>query len=297
MGKAKKKTRTGADAGRGHTFESVWAAIDRLAEAQERVARAVAEAQEKAEAERLKTEGFTREDRRKAEETTREERRRAEADQREADERRRKDDRSMDKLMKRLEAQRRYFERDAVDPNTRLWEVVQNLALGDFKRLLKSRGIDVESAGSWVEVFNKESGRGRRLLDEYSLVAIEGGLAVVAEVKAVLRDEDVRNFLKKLGRFRGHFPRRHIKISGDFGDTLEKLARFREHRNKRVLGAVAFMEVADEGSPVAEGSPPESGEADYLAEDNGLFVIHCVDRGEDITEDLENSDDFEPREF
>ena len=242
------------------TFESVWAAIDRLVEAQKKVA----EAQEKAAEARRKSEEKTAE-------VMREERRKTEAAQRRTEAAFESLAESQKETKERMRELTKDLHKTDGNFNNKWGRFMENLVEGDFLAVLKERGFGVRSVTPRMKSIDEH----RQTKAEYDLVARDGDAVVVAEVKTTLGDRDVAKFLEKLARFKKHFS---------------------EFQGWRVLGAVAFLAVADKGSPVAKGDPPESGEADKRAQRAGLFAIRSPGGAPGLAV-VENPPDFTPREF
>ena len=120
---------------------------------------------------------------------------------------------------------------------------VQNLVKGDFDKLLRSRGINVQQTSKSVKI-KREDGSVKW---EFDLIAINGREVVLAEVKTTLGSNDVDKFLTKLA---------------DYKNCVES------HRDKRIHGAVAYLD--------------EEGAAKY-AQKNGLFTIEAASATEIAT--------------
>ena len=254
-----------AGRGPGPTFESVWAAIDKLVEAQKKVAETQGKAAEEAAEERRKTE---------------EERRKTEEERRKTEEARRETEASIKSLGEHVRELTEDLKEANGNFNNKWGRFMENLVEGDFLAVLKERGFGVKNVTPRMKSIDED----RKTVAEYDLVARDGGVVVVAEVKTTLWREDVEEFLEKLARFKMHFP---------------------EFQGRRVLGAVAFMAVADEKDKkkkkkrrAADGqrAAGKKKPADELARDAGLFAIRSPGGAPGLAV-VENPPDFEPKEF
>ncbi len=224
----------------------------------ERREREAEERKRKAEERKRKAEERKRkaeEPKRKAEERKRE----AEEYKREERERRERADREIariraiqkDTAREMKETDRRL--KKAEDLFTSQWgKLMESLVEGDLAPLLQERGIAVE--GTTERTVKKRNGEHI----EIDILAMNGADVVVVEVKTTLRPNDVGHFLEKLSRFADWFP---------------------EYRDRRVLGAVAYLRT--DTSVVVH------------AERQGLFVIRATGSSASIV----NAPDFEPRVF
>ena len=141
----------------------------------------------------------------------------------------------------------------AEDLFTSQWgKLMESLVEGDLAPLLQERGIAVE--GTTERSVKKRNGEHI----EIDILATNGADVVAVEVKTTLRPNDVRRFLEKLSRFIEWFP---------------------EYRDRRILGAVAYLRT--DSSVVVH------------AERQGLFVIRATGNSATIV----NAPDFEPRAF
>ena len=236
---------------------------ERRAQEYERVERERRERE--AEERKRKAEEYEREAeerKRKAEERKREaEERKREAEEykREEQERRERADREIARIRAiQKETAREMKETDrrlkkAEDLFTSQWgKLMESLVEGDLAPLLQERGIAVE--GTTERTVKKRNGEHI----EIDILAMNGADVVVVEVKTTLRPNDVGHFLEKLSRFADWFP---------------------EYRDRRVLGAVAYLRT--DTSVVVH------------AERQGLFVIRATGSSASIV----NAPDFEPRAF
>ncbi len=130
--------------------------------------------------------------------------------------------------------------------------LVESLVEGDLPRVLQERGVMVTQTIERVKSINDRA-------YEFDIIALNGDVCVVVEVKTTLRPDDVKRFLHKLDHFREWLPR--------FAST------------DRVLGAVAYLRV--------------EAESDRMAEKNGLFTIRATGKSAKIV----NNKDFEPKAF
>lgn len=141
----------------------------------------------------------------------------------------------------------------AEDLFTTQWgKLMQSLVRGALVRLLDGRGIGVRSLAH--QTLARRGGESY----EVDILAVNGEEIVVVEVKTTLRPEDVRRFRSKLGRFKEWWS---------------------EYRDRKVYGAMAFLQAAD-------------GVALH-AERQGFFVIRATGDSASIV----NAEDFEPRVF
>ncbi len=158
--------------------------------------------------------------------------------------------------MKETDRQMRETDRrlkKAEDLFTTQWgKLMQSLVRGDLVRLLDGRGIGVRSLAQ--QTLARRGGESY----EVDILAVNGEEIVVVEVKTTLRPEDVRRFRSKLGRFKEWWS---------------------EYRDRKVYGAMAFLQAAD-------------GVALH-AERQGFFVIRATGDSASIV----NAEDFEPRVF
>ncbi len=130
--------------------------------------------------------------------------------------------------------------------------LVESLVEGDLPRVLQERGIMVKRT---VERAKSDNDKGY----EFDIIAVNGDVCVVVEVKTTLRPDDITEFLKKLKHFREWLP---------------------EYAGKhRVLGAVAYIRV--------------DSNSDKMAEKSGLFTIRATGKSARIV----NPEGFEPKEF
>jgi len=133
----------------------------------------------------------------------------------------------------------------------RLGEFVEGLIKPSIVRLFQERGIMVHKVLRDIEASNPDLG----LATQIDLLAINLDTCVLIEVKSRLSPEDVNDHLERMNKFKPLFP---------------------EYQDKRVLGAVAGMVIADEVTKHAYRK--------------GFFVIG--QRGEDAV--ILNDDQFKP---
>lgn len=143
--------------------------------------------------------------------------------------------------------------KQAFDLFTGQWgRLVESLVEGDLPRVMQERGILIKRT---VERAKSEDDNGY----EFDIIAVNGDVCVVVEVKTTLRPDDITHFLNKLKHFREWMP---------------------EYANKdRVLGAVAYLRV--------------NSKSDKMAEKNGLFTIRATGKSAKIV----NTEDFQPQQF
>jgi len=156
------------------------------------------------------------------------------------------------------ETEKRFRETDkkikkAFDLFTSQWgRLVESLVKGDLPRVMQERGIMVTQTSERVKSLDDKA-------YEFDIIAVNGNVCVVVEVKTTLRPDDVNDFLHKLNHFREWMPR--------YADT------------ERVLGAVAYIRV--------------DSNSDKMAEKNGLFTIRATGKSAKIV----NPEGFEPKAF
>ena len=136
--------------------------------------------------------------------------------------------------------------------NSQWGKLVEALARGDLIRVLNERGIEVEGIAKEHE--RKFNGKDY----EFDIIAVNGDTVVVVEVKTTLKVRDIDHFISKLKMFK---------------------QVFREYRDRKICGAVAFIK-ADEGSQ-------------KNSERKGLYIIQTVGGHARIT----NKEGFAPRIF
>jgi len=108
---------------------------------------------------------------------------------------------------------------------TQWGKLVESLVEGDLIRLLKIRGIKVES------VLQRRRGSKEGENYEFDLIAVNGEEIVIVEVKTTLRPQDVRDFQLKL---------RKAKVF------------MSEYRERIIYGAVAFITSQGESDRMSE---------------------------------------------
>ena len=140
----------------------------------------------------------------------------------------------------------------AIDLFTCQWgRLVESLVEGDLPRVLRERGIEIKRT---VERAKSED-HGR----EFDIIAVDGDVCVVVEVKTTLRSDDVAHFINTIKHFREWMPEYAYK--------------------KRVLGAVAYLHTTSS--------------SEVMAQKKGLFTIRATGKSARIV----NPPDFEPKEF
>ena len=131
-------------------------------------------------------------------------------------------------------------------------KLIESLVEGDLPHVMQERGIMIKRT---VERAKSDDDNGY----EFDIIAVNGDVCVVVEVKTTLRPDDVTHFLNKLKHFREWMP---------------------EYANKdRILGAVAYIRI--------------NSNSDKMAEKNGLFNIRATGKSAKIV----NTEDFEPKQF
>lgn len=154
----------------------------------------------------------------------------AEADRRAAEADRRAEE--ADRRLQRLENVAANTSREVAGLTTRWGQFVENLVAPAVIRLFQERGIEVQEISRRMQ--SKRPGAEM----EIDIFAVDGDVAVAIEVKSRLAQQDVDDFLARLGRFRQAFP---------------------HYTDYRIYGAVAGIEI-DAG-------------VDRYAYQQGLFVI------------------------
>ena len=189
---------------------------------------------------------------------------------REVSENQRETDRQLEEMITEAREQRKDTDRRMKDTDRRMkdtdrrmkktderifgqWGILmESLVEGDLVPLLQAEGIDVRSTHTRV------NGHLNGEHYEYDILAVNDGKVVVVEVKTTLRPEDVRWFVKKLGRFTGYR---------------------KEYRGWKVYGAMAYLKAH---KTVVKH-----------VERQGLFVIRAVGSSASIV----NRAGFQPRVF
>ena len=131
-------------------------------------------------------------------------------------------------------------------------KLMEGLVEGELVNLLREKGIQVNHTATNVK---EDTGERRWQLD---ILAVNGDEVVAVEVKTTLRVEHVDKFIEFLKDFK----------------TLLK-----EHRDKKVYGAVAYLR-ADQS-------------ANIYAEKQGLYIIRATGNSTKIV----NDGDFKARKF
>ena len=146
--------------------------------------------------------------------------------------------------------------------NNKWGKFLESLVKGDLVKLLSERNIKVDMVRSRL-VASDSTGKE---VGEFDVVAMNGKEIVAVEVKTTLTKEKVEKFINKLKMFKKYFS---------------------EHRDKVVMGGVAFL---------CEPQYEEAESAAEYAEENGLFVI-LSPGGESNVTTMSNSKDFKPKPF
>ncbi len=149
------------------------------------------------------------------------------------------------------EADRRFRQADGKF-DSRWGQFMESLVEGDLVPLLQARGIEVDTTSGRY----KKKRNGEHM--EVDIVALNGGEAVVVEVKTKLRSEAVTRFAEKLRVFQDWFP---------------------YYRDRTIYGAMAYLE-SDE-------------DVARYAERQGLFLIRATGSSASIV----NAPDFRPRDY
>lgn len=164
--------------------------------------------------------------------------------------------RETDRYMQETARQMRETDRrlkKAEDLFTTQWgKLMESLVRGDLVKLLAARDIGVRNLAQ--RTLERRGGESY----EVDIMAVNGEEIVVVEVKTTLRPEDVGRFRSKLGRFKEWWP---------------------EYHDRRVYGAMAYLQASDDVARQAEGQ--------------GFFVIRATGDSASIV----NAEDFEPRVF
>ena len=164
----------------------------------------------------------------------------------------RETDRYMQETARRMRETDRRLKK-AEDLFTTQWgKLMESLVRGDLVQLLAGRNVGVN--GLARETLKRRGG------DSYELdiLAVNGEEIVAVEVKTTLRPEDVGRFRSKLGHFKEWWP---------------------EYRDRRIYGAMAFLQASDDVARHAERQ--------------GFFVIRATGDSASIV----NAEDFDPRVF
>ena len=135
---------------------------------------------------------------------------------------------------------------------TQWGKLMESLVRGDLVKLLAGRDIGVRSLAQ--RTLTRRGGESY----EVDILAVSGEEIVAVEVKTTLRPEDVGRFRTKLGRFKEWWP---------------------EYRDRRVYGAMAFLQASQAVARQAEGQ--------------GFFVIRATGDSASIV----NAESFEPHVF
>ncbi len=151
-----------------------------------------------------------------------------------------------DRQMKETDRQMKATDRRIGELSGKWGRFVEGMVAPGVSRLFAERGIQVEKVYQRVRVAGME----------IDVLAIDGGYAVLIEVKSTLGVDDVREHIERLGRFKIYFP---------------------EYADRQVVGAVA-------GIVIEEG-------VDRFAYKRGLYVI--AQSGETVR--ILNDPDFKPR--
>lgn len=149
------------------------------------------------------------------------------------------------------DADRRFRQADGKF-DSRWGQFMESLVEGDLVPLLQARGIEVDTTSGRY----KKKRNGEHM--EIDIVALNGGEAVVVEVKTKLRSGAVTRFVEKLQVFQDWFP---------------------DHRHRTIYGAMAYLEGSEDVARYAERQ--------------GLFLIRATGSSASIV----NAPDFRPRDY
>jgi hypothetical protein len=138
------------------------------------------------------------------------------------------------------------------ESENRWGKFVESLVEGSLLKLLKKKNIKVE------RTTQRSKGIFQNKQFEIDIIATNGEELVAVEVKTTLSSDDVKRFLEKLKVFKEAFP---------------------EYSNKKIYGAVAYINTESE--------------SDKMAENKGLFVIKATNESARIV----NTKDFKPKEW
>ena len=246
------------------TVEEVWAGINELRKAQKETDRQLKES--RLETDRRMEESKLETDRRMEESRLETDRQLKESYQ-EMKESKLETDRQLKKSYQEMKESRLETDRQLTklersidkvygDLSNKWGKFMEQLVGGDLVNILKDRGIEVSTTSTRVEVKNPAG----RIVAEFDLLAVNGDVAVVIEVKTKLDISSVYKFIKKLKNHKDHIG----------------------HTGKAIYGGVAFLELADKSN-------------EYAME-QGLFVIRAPG-GESKVSVLTNPEDFRPKAF
>ena len=172
--------------------------------------------------------------------------------QRETDRLQRKTAREQRETARQMQETDRRLKRAEHLFTTQWGKLMESLVAGDLVALLNERGIAVEGISQRI----RKRRNGRHC--EIDILALNGEETVTVEVKTTLRPADVKRFLAKLSEFAEWFP---------------------EYRDRRLYGAMAYLEADDSVTKHAARK--------------GLFVIRATGSSASIV----NRPDFRPRIF
>ena len=188
------------------TAEEAWAAIEELAQAQDRREKENAEGMKELRKAQELTEKALRESQEKTEKALRESQEKTE--------------KALRELSKNLKESNRELTKNLNEANGNFnnkWgNFLENLVKGDLVKLLSKRNIKVDMVRSRL-VASDSSGKE---VGEFDVVAMNGKEIVTVEVKTTLTKEKVEKFINKLKMFKKYFS---------------------EHRDKVLYGGVAFL--------------------------------------------------------
>jgi len=163
-----------------------------------------------------------------------------------------KRDREMKELRKQMKDTDRRLKKTDELFNSQWGKLMESLVEGDLVALLQKRDISVTYTHTNMQ------GRYNGEHYEFDILAEDGDVVVVVEVKTTLRPGDVAHFLKQLGKFTTYRPL---------------------YKEKKIYGAVAYLKA--------------NKSVQVHAERQGLFVIRATGSSASIVNDKE----FVPRVF
>lgn len=153
---------------------------------------------------------------------------------------------------KERDAEWKKYEKRLKDNEDHWGILVESLVDNQIVPLLQARNIPV------TDTYQRRRDRSPMRRFEFDIIAVNGKIVVIIEVKTTLRTDDVVEFLEKL-------------------EKIDELVP--EFKDKKVFGAVAYIR--------------DAGAAAALAEKRGLFTILATGSGAKIT----NAAEFEPVDF
>lgn len=140
-----------------------------------------------------------------------------------------------DKKFQETNRQMKNLMKKMSEAESRWGRFVESLVEGDLLNLLKKKEIKVDILSQRVKA--RYSGRQY----EFDIIARNGDVVVVVEVKTTLGTSDIKEFLEELKVYKKIFP---------------------DDARKNIIGAVAFISV--------------EGDSDKMAENKGLYIIKAT---------------------